>query len=192
MDSLEVAMIGIPLGLLFANGVEWGVHKYLLHEHGRNRDSFWAFHWHTHHKHSRRYGHYDPDYRDSVLQWNGQGKEALAVAGLAVSMLPLAPVAPFFVATTTYSAVNYYFKHKRAHLDPDWAREKLPWHYDHHMGSNQDANWCVTRPWFDRLMGTREPYVDTEKELAKRANDVERFTRASRSEPPTAESVRNL
>ena len=23
------------------------------------------------------------------------------------------------------------------------------------MNSNQDANWCVTRPWFDYVMGTR-------------------------------------
>ena len=57
-------------------------------------------------------------------------------------------------------------------MDPEWARENLPWHYDHHMGPNQDANWCVTRPWFDDLMGTREPYAGTEREsrdLAKRA-----------------------
>ena len=44
--------------------------------------------------------------------------------------------------------------HRRAHLQPEWAR-KIPWHYDHHMNSNQDANWCVTKPWFDYLMGTR-------------------------------------
>ncbi len=23
------------------------------------------------------------------------------------------------------------------------------------MNSNQNANWCVTRPWFDYIMGTR-------------------------------------
>jgi len=23
------------------------------------------------------------------------------------------------------------------------------------MTSNQNANWCVTRPWFDYIMGTR-------------------------------------
>ena len=23
------------------------------------------------------------------------------------------------------------------------------------MNSNQDANWCVTKPWFDYVMGTR-------------------------------------
>jgi sterol desaturase/sphingolipid hydroxylase (fatty acid hydroxylase superfamily) len=54
-----------------------------------------------------------------------------------------------------YSAGNYYYVHRRAHLEPDWARRTIPWHYDHHMNSNQDANWCVTRPWFDYVMGTR-------------------------------------
>ena len=33
-------MIGIPLGLLTANGVEWVFHKHVLHELGRNRASF--------------------------------------------------------------------------------------------------------------------------------------------------------
>ena len=54
-----------------------------------------------------------------------------------------------------YSAGNYYYIHRRAHLEPDWAKRKIPWHYDHHMNSNQDANWCVTKPWFDYVMGTR-------------------------------------
>jgi sterol desaturase/sphingolipid hydroxylase (fatty acid hydroxylase superfamily) len=35
------------------------------------------------------------------------------------------------------------------------GKRTIPWHYDHHMNSNQDANWCVTRPWFDYVMGTR-------------------------------------
>ena len=63
-----------------------------------------------------------------------------------------------------FSAVRYYRVHKRAHRDPSWAREHLPWHYDHHMGPNQDANWCVTWPWFDWVMGTREHYVGTERD----------------------------
>lgn len=35
--------------------------------------------------------------------------------------------------------------HRRSHLEPEWAKKRIPWHYDHHMNSNQDANWCVTR-----------------------------------------------
>jgi sterol desaturase/sphingolipid hydroxylase (fatty acid hydroxylase superfamily) len=158
-------MIGIPLGLLASNATEWLMHKYVLHGLGKQKSSFWSFHWHEHHRNARRNDHVDNDYKQPLLRnWNGQSKEALALVGSAVLMAPLFPIAPFFVGTVVYGAIDYYRKHKRAHLDPAWAREHLPWHYDHHMGPNQHANWCVTRPWFDHLMGTREPYVGTERE----------------------------
>ncbi len=158
-------MLGIPLGLAASNATEWFMHKYVLHGLGQKKDSFWAFHWYDHHKNSRRHGHLDPDYQRPLFRhWNGQSKEALALVGAALAVAPLFPIAPFFVGTVTYCAFDYYRKHKRAHLDPAWARKHLPWHYDHHMGPNQHANWCVTRPWFDNLMGTREPYAGTERE----------------------------
>lgn len=65
------------------------------------------------------------------------------------------PVSKGMSLAVLYSACNYYYVHRRAHLEPEWAKRKIPWHYDHHMNSNQDANWCVTRPWFDYVMGTR-------------------------------------
>lgn len=163
-------MIGIPLGLAYANAYEWVVHKYVLHGTGRKPKSFWSFHWLEHHRSARLNGFRDADYERSVFGWNAQGKEAFGVMLGAAAHLPLFPVAPFFTATVLYSAANYYVKHKRAHEDPEWAREHLPWHYDHHMGPNQDANWCVTKPWMDMLMGTREPYVGTERER----QDIER------------------
>ena len=39
-----------------------------------------------------------------------------------------------------------------------WCKEKLPWHYDHHMGKNQDANWGVTTDWVDKILKTRIKY----------------------------------
>ncbi|GAB5477602.1 MAG: hypothetical protein Marn2KO_10690 [Marinobacter nauticus] len=39
--------------------------------------------------------------------------------------------------------------------EAEWGKKAIPWHYDHHMNTNQDANWCVIRPWFDYIMGTR-------------------------------------
>jgi hypothetical protein len=172
-------MIGIPIGLALANAGEWAIHKYVLHGLARNKDSFWSFHWHDHHKNARQNELHDPDYKGSVFQWNGQGKEALALTLSAMAWLPLFPVAPFLTGTMIYSMVNYYRKHKRAHLDPEWAREHLPWHYDHHMGPNQHANWCVTHPWFDEVMGTREPYVGTEKEREDREKRERRRARAA-------------
>lgn len=121
-------MIGIPLGLAAANATEWLVHKYVLHGLGRNKQSFWAFHWHDHHRNVRRHGNVDPDYqRPLFAQWNGQSKEALALVASTLAVAPLFPVAPFFVGTVAYCAVNYYRKHKRSHLDPAWAREHLLW-----------------------------------------------------------------
>lgn len=152
-------MIGIPLGLLYANAGEWLIHKYVLHGLGRKKRSFWSFHWHEHHRASRRNGMLDEHYHRSLLGWNAQSKEALGLVGIGLSHLPLLPVAPFFTATVIYSAARYYRIHKRAHLDPEWAKAHLPWHYDHHMAPDQDANWCVTHPFFDRVMGTRKPFL---------------------------------
>ncbi len=163
-------MIGIPLGLLCANASEWMVHKYVLHGWGKKKGSYWSFHWHEHHKETRRSEHIDEAYVRSVWGWHAQSKELIGLLGAGVAIAPLFPIAPFFTATMWYSSWNYYRVHKKSHLDSEWARENLPWHYDHHMGPNQDANWCVTRPWFDQLMGTREPYVGTEREK----QDIER------------------
>lgn len=149
-------MIGIPLGLLTANAVEWVIHKHVLHGLGKKRGRFWSFHFHEHHGNVRRHGYRDPNYQRFPLGLHAQGKEAWALIAGAAAVAPLLPVAPFFVGTLWYSAANYYRVHKKSHLDPAWAKQHLRWHFDHHMGRNPNANWCVTKPWFDYVMGTRE------------------------------------
>src|SRR4051812_45656751 len=146
-----VVMLGIPLGLLYANAGEWLIHKYVLHGLGKKKGSFFSFHWAEHHRACRKHEFFDPDYRRSMFGKHAQGKEALAIAALMVAHAPLLPVAPLFTATVWYSAVNYFIKHRKAHLDPEWAKRHLKHHFDHHMGREQDANWCVTQPWFDFL-----------------------------------------
>src|SRR5678810_358567 len=103
-------MIGIPDGLFAANAGEWIIHKYVLHGRGRKKRSFWAFHWHEHHRACRAGAEpaLDPAYRGSPLRWNAQGKEVLALAAGAAALLPLAPIAPFFVGAVVYSTVDYY------------------------------------------------------------------------------------
>lgn len=167
-------MIGIPVGLLYANAGEWFIHKYVLHGMGKRRSSWWSFHFHEHHQAARRNDMRDADYALPPLDKSAQRKEVYGLLGLVALHLPLAPVAPLFTATIAYSAVRYYRLHKRSHLDPDWAREHLPWHVDHHMGPNQDCNWGVTRPWFDQLLGTRVPYVGTPREAQDRARATKR------------------
>jgi hypothetical protein len=155
-------MLGIPVGLALSNAGEWFIHKYWLHGLGKNKKSFWSFHWHEHHRESRKHEMFDAQYVRPLLTWSPQGKEALALGLGALAMAPMFPVAPFFTGTVWYRMYRYYVIHKRAHLDRAWAKTNLPWHYEHHMGKDQNANWCVTHPWFDHVMGTRKRYTSGE------------------------------
>ena len=167
-------MIGIPLAWMYANASEWFIHKHVLHGIGKRKSSFWSFHFHEHHKACRRARGADDGYARSILTWNAQGKEAVALAALTLAHAPLVPVAPFFTLTVWASILRYHHVHRKSHLDVEWARQHLTWHYDHHMGPDQDANWCVSHPFFDHLMGTRKPYAFTREEEEKRTREVKR------------------
>lgn len=150
-------MLGVPLGLFAANAVEWHAHKYLLHGRGRDRNSPWSMHW-DHHRTVRRQGFRDDIYQPPLidtLRHPHARFEARSLLMASAMVTPLIVVAPVMTATLYYSAWNYWRTHRRAHLDPEWAKRHVPWHYDHHMNANQNANWCVTKPWFDYIMGTR-------------------------------------
>ena len=185
-------MIGIPLGIVYSNAFEWVIHKYVLHGWGRDKNSFWSFHWHEHHKKARKNNMIDDQYNgslcSSLLRGDGtaKNKEAIGLALASLAHLPLLPVAPFFTLTVWACAANYYRVHKKSHMDPAWAKEHLPWHVDHHMGKDQDANWCVTWPLTDWILGTRQKYVGTAAHAADEARLVARVAEArARQEQPS-------
>ena len=104
----------------------------------------------------------DPKAHDSI-QIRGDSE----VKGLIVLALIHAPIAvlwPFAYAMLVYSAVSYFFIHRRAHQDFRWARTNVPWHYDHHMGKNQNVNWGVRLPWVDWILGTRVHWKGEQRE----------------------------
>jgi sterol desaturase/sphingolipid hydroxylase (fatty acid hydroxylase superfamily) len=107
-----------------------------------------------------------------------QAREALGLSLVGLAHAPLFPIAPFYTATVWYCLYRYRRDHRRAHLDPRWARDHLPWHYDHHMG-DQDKNFGVSWSWFDVLAGTREGFVGTERERAVFAKHAARAQTAS-------------
>lgn len=181
-------MLGIPVGLAVFGAGEWAIHKYLLHGLGRDRNSRFSFHYHDHHQAVRRNGGYDPAYEGPVWSTPTQSREAVGLTLVALAHVPLFPLAPFYTSTIWYCLYRYRRDHRHAHLDPEWARDHLPWHYDHHMGRDQNANWCVTHPWFDHVMGTRKKYQYDEKgrvlgeqtppAVAARVERLPRFARA--------------
>lgn len=152
---------GFVAGLVLANGFEWFAHKYLLHGvHRKGKPRFsptptqMESHW-AHHREVRKQKFADDCYVEGLKSWRTRN-ELLSLGVVAgVTSLAFYPFSKGMALAALYSAGNYYYVHRRSHLDPQWAQKRIPWHYDHHMNSNQDANWGVTRPWFDYLMGTR-------------------------------------
>ncbi len=152
MFSLAIQLL---LGLIYANAGEWLMHKYILHGLGKNRHSFWAYHWYDHHKACTQNAMLDSGYHSFKLTiWSAQTKELAVLGAIALVHVPLFILFPLFTGAVYASLILYYYKHSKAHLDPAWAKRHLRWHYDHHLG-NCSANWCVTWPWFDYMMGTR-------------------------------------
>jgi hypothetical protein len=150
-------ILTIPLAILYSHLSEWLIHKYVLHGLGKDKKSFWSFHWHAHHKKCRKDDNHDINYLDG---WAGPAlREKIGLFGLILIHSPLFIYAPLFFVTLILCAVRYYKIHKYAHLHPIWGKVFLTWHYDHHMGKDQDANWGVTTDWPDRLFGTRIEYT---------------------------------
>lgn len=153
-------MIGFPIALIFANGFEWYAHKYILHGTPRPGQPRYSpipksmkSHW-QHHKIVRTTDYQDDGYTEGLSNWRTRDEVISLLKLTAITSLAM-PVAPFFTLGTYYAAARYFYVHRRSHLEPEWGKKAIPWHYDHHMNTNQDANWCVTRPWFDYIMGTR-------------------------------------
>ncbi|ATO18941.1 hypothetical protein BS636_04330 [Acinetobacter sp. LoGeW2-3] len=152
---------GFIAGLVVANAFEWFAHKYVLHGiHRKGQTRFSPIprsmrsHW-EHHREVRKAEFSDYGYVEGLQNWRTRNEVGSLVIVASVFGLAFYPISKAMSLATLYSACNYYYVHRRAHLEPEWAKRKIPWHYDHHMNSNQDANWCVTRPWFDYVMGTR-------------------------------------
>lgn len=148
----------IPVALLYANGLEWAIHKYILHGLGKNKNSIFAYHWHDHHKRCRKNMGADKAY--TFRRWwrvKAIFQERLSLLLLLAAHFPVALWVPTVWLALVYAMINYYRVHRASHISVAWAKKHVPWHYDHHMGKDQDANWCITRPWFDRIMGTRVP-----------------------------------
>jgi hypothetical protein len=152
-------LLSIPLAVIYTQLLEWLLHKYVLHGLGKNKNSKWASHWHTHHKKCRKNNNYDDDYKKG---WSHEAarQEIVGLVVLSFLHVPMLFISPLFYLTLIFCAIRYYRIHKRSHLDTEWCKTHTPWHYDHHMGKDQDSNWGVTTDWVDRALRTRKRYED--------------------------------
>ncbi len=122
-------------------------------------------HFGGHHKLSRMHGMRDKSY-DNIYAKTSLFEFASLLFG-AIIHLPILYYFPFAYITLLAGTANYYYIHRKSHMDVNWARDNVPWHYDHHMAPNQHANWGVRLPIIDWIFGTRIEYKNTKKEEIK-------------------------
>ena len=107
---------------------------------------------------------YDESYITKSWEPNSRTKELLSLFLAALLHIPVAIIFPWAGLAVLLSIVSYYLQHSKSHKNVEWARVVLPWHYDHHMGPNQDMNFGVRSDIFDKLFGTRSKYYGTRQE----------------------------
>lgn len=153
------ALALISIGLIYCNGLEWVIHKKLLHEWGKAKNSKFRFHW-EHHNLTKKHDGIDPDYETHSIT-----RESYFVLLLVLLHSPIFLISPLFYLTMVAHGAYYLYVHRKFHMDLHWAKVSTPWHWDHHMGPREcvEANWCVTFPLFDYIMGTRKPYYNTNR-----------------------------
>jgi len=152
--------VWVVLGFLIGSLVEWMAHRYILHNHSIRQ--FSHSHYSIHHRRSRKNDCLDTDYLrfPPTESSNGLGEIIFLLIAIVLA-LPFVFISVWLWISLTIHACTYYYMHRRFHLDPSWGRKWLPWHYDHHMGPDQNCNWGVTNPIFDWLLKTRKPYFNT-------------------------------
>ncbi len=134
------------LGLIYGSFLEWGVHKYLFHELGKNKNSIFAFHLREHHINC--INNQNEDNRFTL-------RENLGIAVLTLLHLPI-----FFFSSSFYYGLAAYglafiICHKLIHKNAEWGKKWFPWHWDHHM-AHQNHNMNVVIPIADHILGTRK------------------------------------
>ena len=111
----------------------------------------------------------DPDFEDHSVT-----KEFVGIVLLAIIHIPVVLLSPILYFAIAAHGVYYLYVHRKSHMDLNWAKRNVPWHWDHHMGPGKavNANWCVTSPFFDWIMNTRVRYYNTRKyyiDMAKKS-----------------------
>ena len=145
--------ISVIAGYLYATWLEWVLHKYVLHKLGKKKNSWFSFHWSDHHQTCRKNDNKDEAYNKFLP--TVVSREILGLYALLIFHLPLYIISPWFYYTLIASATRYFYVHQKAHRDVEWGKKSVPWHYEHHMGRNQETNWGVTTPLWDYILNTR-------------------------------------
>lgn len=156
MDFVINFILSGIIALFFSGLTEWLTHKYILHGLGKKKNSWFHYHW-NHHNISRKNNFYDDDYIDWIKSKSVR-KEIYGLLLVLLSNITWLFVWPMLFIWFCFFTIFYFYVHVKAHVKPEWCKKYFGWHWDHHQGTNQDANWCVTFPLWDYILRTRVKY----------------------------------
>lgn len=134
------------IGIIYANLVEYLIHRYLFHGLGKKKNSLFAFHLREHHLTAKR-----NNFTDVKFSLN----EAVGIPVLLAIHFPLWFISPaMYLGLCLYGAL-FIVVHNLIHAFPDLGRKYFWWHWNHHM-SNQNKSWAVVIPIVDIITGSLE------------------------------------
>ena len=138
------------LGIIYGYFLEYFAHRYIFHNYKSFKFAF-KRHFKEHHKNSRRNNMIDEGYLGIVSRANVF--EIISLSSALIIHIPIYFISPGFYFALIFSVAQYFYVHKRMHTNSEWGKEHYPWHYKHHMGS-QNKNFGVRSDFVDRIMGT--------------------------------------
>jgi hypothetical protein len=133
-------------GIVYANFIEFAVHKYLFHGLGKKRNSIFAFHLREHHINVKKNNFADKRFST---------RELIGIPVLLLTHLPLYYIAPSAYAALVLYGALFIIMHNLQHSYPEFSKKYFWWHWNHHM-RNQNKSWAVVIPIFDIFFGTLE------------------------------------
>ena len=190
----------IPATFVFANLVEWFVHRYFMHERRRPLAVLYDRHTPEHHRVYR----YESMAIRSVREFRLVLIPAAGVLGIVLLAAPVARVTALawganagwlFLLSSAVYVVGYELSHLAYHLPETFPAYRLPvlrtlreHHARHHLPSlMRRANFNVTIPLADLLFGTLASSAEVQ---AARARHAARDHGASAAAPRVARSAR--
>ena len=146
-------ILNFILAFLVSSFLEYIIHRYVLHN--KLFPKIFKYHFGRHHGQSRRLNGIDPDYFKFPKNLKDGLFEILGIIFLNIIFIPFYFLDIWFFGFIISYSWFYYFIHRYFHIYPDFFKKILPWHWDHHMGKNQNINWGITNPIFDLIFRTR-------------------------------------
>ena len=105
MLTMLASIAWVLIAYIYCNALEWVIHKKVLHEKGKKKDSFFRFHW-SHHALVRRNGGRDPDFEDHSVT-----KEFIGIILLAILHIPLVMLSPILYFAIAIHGIYYLYVH---------------------------------------------------------------------------------